>query len=209
MAEEERTNKKVNVEERERKIWITGRRRGAVSNRIQRDRNETMEEIFAKQNPVRTVIFFLSLNHNADVFMPRIFLEPFYRQTMVFEDWNERQEVGWRQFWGFIFDLSASDNIRFWLKIFASVYSNFVVASTKSDADILKKNGFIHIILPRSYRSQVTCLSTKCEDSPWICWRVWPGYDFSHFTAAQLGERWSCEREVANSNPGQTNIQGL
>ena len=86
MAEEERTNKKVNVEERERKIWITGRRRGAVSNRIQRDRNETMEKIFAKQNPVRTVIFFLSLNHNADVFMPRIFLEPFYRQTMVFED---------------------------------------------------------------------------------------------------------------------------
>ena len=84
MAEEKRTNKKVNVEELERKML--GRRRGAVSNRKQRDRNETMEKIFAKQNPVRTVIFFLSLNHNADVFMPRVFLEPFYRQTMVFGD---------------------------------------------------------------------------------------------------------------------------
>ena len=86
VAEEERTTKKVNVEERERKMEITGRGRGAVSNRIQRDRNETMEKIFAKQNPVRTVIFFLSLNHNADVFMLRIFFEPFYRQTMVFGD---------------------------------------------------------------------------------------------------------------------------
>ena len=84
MAEEERTNKKVNEEELERKML--GRRRGAVSNRKQRDRNETMEKIFAKQNPVRTVIFFLSLNHNADVFMPRVFLEPFYRQKMVFGD---------------------------------------------------------------------------------------------------------------------------
>ena len=84
MAEEERTNKKVNVEELERKML--GRRRGAVSNRTQRDRNKTMEKIFAKQNPVRTVIFFLSLNHNADVFMPRVFLEPFHRQTIVFGD---------------------------------------------------------------------------------------------------------------------------
>ena len=57
MAEEERTNKKVNVEERERKIRLIERRR-ALSNRIQHDRNETMEKIFAKQNPVRTVIFF-------------------------------------------------------------------------------------------------------------------------------------------------------
>ena len=207
MAEEERTNKKVNEKELERKML--GRRRGAVSNRKQRDRNETMEKIFAKQNPVRTVIFFLSLNHNADVFMPRVFLEPFYRQTMVFGDWNERQEV-------------VEDN--------CEISSSTLMHQTISDFDWIyfctcifelcgsvyevrrgytKKNGFIHIILPRSYRSQVTCLSTKCEDSPQICWRVWPGYDFSHFTAAQLGERWSCEREVANSNPGQTNIQGL
>ncbi|CAH3018319.1 unnamed protein product [Porites evermanni] len=50
MAEEERTNKKVNVEERERKIRLIERRR-ALSNRIQHDRNETMEKIFAKQNP--------------------------------------------------------------------------------------------------------------------------------------------------------------
>ena len=26
---------------------------------------------------------------------------------------------------------------------------------------------------------------------------------------AQLGERWSAEREVAGSNPGRTNTQGL
>ena len=208
MAEEERTNKKVNVEQRERKIRLIERRR-ALSNRIQHDRNETMEKIFAKQNPVRTVIFFLSLNHNADVFMPRVFLEPFYRQTMVFGDWNERQEV-------------VEDN--------CEILSSTLMHQTISDFDWIyfctcifelcgsvyevrrgytKKNCFIHIILPRSYRSQVTCLSAKCEDSPWICWRVWPGYDFSHFNAAQLGERWSGEREVAHSNPGQTNIQGL
>ena len=34
----------------------------------------------------------------------------------------------------------------------------------------------------------------------------------THFTAtwlAQLGERWSAEREVTGSNPGRINTQGL
>ena len=164
MAEEERTNKKVNVEELERKML--GRRRGAVSNRTQRDRNETMEKIFAKQNPVRTVIFFLSLNHNADVFMPRVFLEPFYRQTIVFGDWNERQEVVEDNF-----EISSSTLMHQTISDFDWIYfctCIFELCGSVYEVrrGYTKKNGFIHIILPRSYRSQVTCLSTKYEDSP-------------------------------------------
>ena len=53
--------------------------------------------------------------------------------------------------------------------------------------------------------------------------QVWCPTQFVHFLVkcynfispkgkdwlAQLGERWSTEREVAGSNPGRTNTQGL
>lgn len=77
MVEDESTYKKVNVREPERMPRAFRRRRQI----------ETLEKIFAKQNPVRTVINLqFSLNHNTDVFILRIFFEPFYGQTMVFGD---------------------------------------------------------------------------------------------------------------------------
>ena len=94
MVEDESTNKKVNVREPERTI----RTRRALRCRreaVFRQQNETLEKIFAKQNPVRTVINYqFSLNHNTDVFILRIFFEPFYRQTMVFGDLKRAPRSG-------------------------------------------------------------------------------------------------------------------
>ena len=96
-----------------------------------------------------------------------------------------------------------------------SSYANFLEQRTFLHFTVFNPNISIHnmVAVPLFWETNMAAL-TSCEDELWHQLKI---QEYSllaliMLTAAwlvQLGERRSAEREVAGSNPGRTNTQGL